>query len=337
MEYCEDCPDGTRPNRRHTKCEPVNCRDGQEFSSFYLECRQCTGNEVRRKITKKIEKHDGSFVCTPCTGRGVAQTNLVMPKTECRLCPPGKFIHSGYEGTCMPCPNGTTTRGKGKRDCRHKVTGKCTQKNMFVGYEGDCNRCDMGSRYAKKVKRCIKCPPNSTSTGGLSTTCIKCGPNEVVQGAECICVAGSVHRKRDGKCVKCPRGSEYSVPGLEQYFPPYCSTCSVGSYSETPGSMECKDCPAGSSSWTTKGKRCVRSPKCKGGGWILQDIYANGWTREGRCVSRTTGCPRSLKARSGAWGVVYCANGKGKPVCPKGTYVNISSGQPLCIPFVQIP
>lgn len=81
----------------------------------------------------------------------------------------------------------------------------------------------------------------------------------------------------------------------------------------------------------------MKWPKCEGSGWFIQDIQLNDWTREGRCVSRTTGCPRGLRARNSHWGGVQCVNDKGNLVCPKGMFVSNKYVEKSCESNEYIP
>ena len=54
--------------------------------------------------------------------------------------------------------------------------------NAFLDADGDCQVCAKNHRVDVKTKRCVPCPKNAISEGGLSTTCRKCPGGQVGGG-----------------------------------------------------------------------------------------------------------------------------------------------------------
>lgn len=127
-----------------------------------------------------------------------------------------------------------------------------------------CAPCEKGERLIKSGK-CVKCPRNAVSNGGVSDKCTTC-PEGMLRNpfkkSECACIGQKLlgHGLIDGECRKCGIGmfapviggrlSGVCIPCPTGQFTDvigsyYCDRCPLGTFSDVEGASSCKSCPSG--------------------------------------------------------------------------------------------
>lgn len=149
VNQCKRCPPGTTSNG-YDQC--VGCGFGRIFSQEFSECVSCP-------LGSKSKQLDDVGNCV--------------------LCEPGQYGEGNqYElPDCHRCPENTTTYASGARFCR-RLNGPCP-KGFLQTSSGDCVRCNADERYDMELERCVPCPDNHGSVGGLPLQCAHC--TEVVK------------------------------------------------------------------------------------------------------------------------------------------------------------
>lgn len=301
QETCTECPNRQDSNKDRTGCTRTTCKPG--FERDYSSCQKCQYNEYRSASTDQ---------CEECPRRTVTN-NFNGPNSKCIRCPPGTFITDLLKETttneqvpyCEKCAPGTNTKGFSKALCRQ--VGKPCPKYAFVDKEGDCDGCEANYRLDVAEKKCVRCPNNAISAGGVTTRCTPCGKGgEQGPYNRCVCKPG--WDETDGKCKKCPAGS---FRGRGDYG---CEKCEEGFFSQA-GATRCKKCARGTMNAGDGNSRCIKKPKCRKK-YIVGYESASYFPRT-VCVSGKTGCPYGLRLTQRR-GKFWCVNQRGDIVCPKG-------------------
>lgn len=281
-DTCEDCPEGTiSPGATITKCtscpegmmpnpDQSRCICGPGFpANASGECKPCPpGTSFDSYDGKCFECFEGSI--SPNTGG------------ECQSCPFGSTSNKKRGGTaCVPCPPGFMPpffESSGECVLISTACPPGMRRDVIDGFLSECKRvdcqadtppeeigkncisCEPGERLIRSGK-CVSCPRNAVSDGGLSGVCTMC-PNGLLRNpfkkSECHCIGESLRGRglMDGMCKKCPEGT-YSPfnKGLCMLCPAgrftdstgneFCSGCPLGTFSDVEGAPFCKKCPDG--------------------------------------------------------------------------------------------
>lgn len=302
IQNCLRCKPGTRILR--SKC--VDCFPAQFTDVFNAaECMQCPGGykaTADRRGCVEMDCPPGTggegVLCKPCrdglfsnvTG-GVCTTCPAdegwVSATKCKKCRPGTFLKESLRSQirqCRKCPKGKSTNGWSKPICR--TPGQPCQAGFRVDGDDDCVRCSRVERFDEKLKRCVPCGDMDYANDGVSEVCEKCMPGQTrdPKYGSCRCKAGKEVRR--GRCRPC-------LPGYASDFGAKCHRCDDFSYSSGFGAKNCKACPFGSGSATTRGKSCMSFPKCDAG--FVSGVPGQNPLDQYRCISGRTGCPKGLK------------------------------------------
>lgn len=136
-------------------------------------------------------------------------------------CKEGFFLESD---TCIPCPNGTSSRETGALDAG--VCQPCTE-GSFTAAQGQtsCTDCPVGTFVAERgASTCIACSPGDfqDDTGGRA--CKACRPGTFSAGPAAE------------ECTPCPPGTAQGSMGAHS-----CNACDASEYSST-GDTRCLPC-----------------------------------------------------------------------------------------------
>ena len=279
---CKSCPPGTKGgstgSSSFAKCE--DCPIGK-FSASTTECTSCAPGKTTTSEGSAICSNcsvgfyslngsgclvcpDGQFQdvegqssCKSClAGKNTHEitemrltfndTNpLIQIKSQCIVCPIGKFSATGYTG-CVPCFLGNYQNSKGKTSCKLCPTGKFAEElgqpqcnncssTTYQDEKGqfECKRCPLGKYGAKQGQSLCKTCPNGLTTTKLGlTVCSKCEPG---------------YKGLGGLCHAC-NNAEYQ----DEYGQTECKLCAGGHFAPTTdgtGHTECQSCPSGYYGW----------------------------------------------------------------------------------------
>lgn len=286
---CMSCPEGTTSGQGASKCMPINslmCPPGT-VSSFG-ECRECT----------RFRFSDGTFpFCRTCPSG--MRADKETGGSRCVPCPEGTAGEFG--GECDPCPPGQNTNVRGATFCVPDNT-PCAP-NFFRDNNGACKTCGFMERYNRVMNKCVKCPNNQISFGGLTTSCKRCpagmiAPSEVngITDVRCFCKPGSesVPGSNGTKCQKCRPG--FASDGTQK-----CMRCSQGTFAPRQGMRACINCPRGRVQSPFSSARCVARQPCPRG-----TVRSTNPGTMDMCIVPQTGCPRGTSRSLNGENAVFC-------------------------------
>lgn len=305
---CYKCPNNLVPDLIYPRCvcemgheqrgnRCVPCARGYFNDSPYglVPCKECYNG---------IAPREGTARCQPCPLGLVPNAE----RTMCIECPPG----------LMPNILREFERGKdnGHSYCVLPQTRCAMTEQRFVAYDNsftfcgiqycsrnseqsdvgvNCKACDKGNRLHRTDSRCIPCPKESISDGGLVKRCTPCrnGNASVGDGDECGCYGS--HRinygMQDGVCKKCPEGQFSNI--IEDVCKPcgtaqiitrtrcrFCPPYRVPSEDQT----KCVACPTG-----TIPNRAYHADKCL---WCVGMVSFWQYFYLGCCTIQSLYCKR---------------------------------------------
>lgn len=284
---CKSCPVGTFSDQSRTKCisdDNLTCPPGTV--SFFGKCSECG----------RFRFSDGTFsFCRACPDG--MRADKETRGSRCVPCPEGT---AGRFGECDPCPPGENTNVKGATFCMPDNT-PCAP-NFFRDNNGACKTCGFMEMYNPAMNKCIKCPNNEVSFGGLATSCKKCPPGLItlsdvnrITDVRCFCMPGSesVPGSNGTRCRKCKRG--FASDGTQK-----CTKCSGDTFAPRQGMSACIDCPNGEVQSPRTSARCVQAIPCPSG------TEGNGPGTPEFCIVPQTGCPRRTRRSLNGENAVFC-------------------------------
>lgn len=266
---CTRCRDGTRANKDQTECTREQCAPGEFLNTFSGSCSKCFSSSI---------SNDDRTDCMPCPLGMIGDKQIGA--TRCVPCPSGTSRSDVDMESCTPCPDGENTKVTGAIACTPDGT-KCAP-NFFLGNNGSCQTCTLRQRYDRRSNKCVPCPPNRLSEGGISTKCVRCPRGMIVSKdlftrAVCQCKPGFGFVEESGrtKCMRCRPGTAGRGDG-------FCNVCGGNSIAPKAGMEECEFCDRDTEVASANKRRCDR-PMCGKG-----LISAQGSTT---CVVPQTNCP----------------------------------------------
>lgn len=298
---CKSCPPEQVRFTGTEKCVSLNCPAGYNYDSFEdpRKCRQCESFLV----------NDGSKkLCERCPSG--TQGNQEFGATKCVTCPPDKFKDQDSE-QCQKCPSGQSSKATAGIMCLPEDFG--CPSTFFRDDTGICQTCPLQTRYDEIMKKCVPCPKNHLSPGGLSKECIPCPRNMIspddptsINDLRCFCKPGFgfVKGTNGKKCKQCEEGT--ASDGTTS-----CRPCRKDTFANRKGSTECTPCPPRRIQPRRGSKSCI-SPKCDEGTIV---------SSHGKCVVPGTGCPPHHRRESdySLPAVTTCVPSK----CPPGTFLSV--------------
>lgn len=294
---CEKCPVHTYGVRDTSATDPqqmfkcIPCGPGTyALQRGSVECtqNQCPANTMR---VADSTGQNGGDVCVPCpadsvkdsTGQCFCKAGSQLVNGTCEKCPRQTYQDKDKSDHCKPCPAGKVAFNTGSTSCKTNTCAAGKYAFSQSSYSGAlyCRPCAAMTFSEAGATKCTPCKRGGWSKGLQSSfysgqgasqcqksTC-KAGTSTVVHDVHMPQKSGTY---QDGDCVK----------------------CSIGWYSDLDGAMDCKQCPAGS---TTS---------------------HDGAKSLGAC--HRNNCPAGTRS----------VQGECKP-CPKGTYQD-SDGATTCKP-----
>lgn len=266
---CEKCPGNLEPNplRRICACPPGTFLDKNGRS-----CKPCPAGTANSETYHTLRK------CSLCKNAGKGASNCPLKcdadeiasltKSRCEKCPKGlvpnfRQPHGVIDSQYM-CVSPRTMCPLGNR----RVFGK----SRFGGFEcliipcglnatkadigQTCYLCPTGQRLiVGKTLKCRYCENGRISPGGKTTKCTKCkkGLSRNEDSSACACAYGK--GVFNGVCKACPAGTFSDGFDLPCKICPAgwtsrkgqasCKKCKAYTFSATPGSPKCTNCPKG--------------------------------------------------------------------------------------------
>ena len=357
--WCEYCPTGTYSEYGSTSCTP--CPAGTYHGAIGL-CFSCPTGTYSNVVGATY------YTCQPCP---LGQTpNKVEGATSCGLCPAGtiykKFFDLVY---CEDCPVGTYNPYIGSFSCLTCNTSATPPQYSDTPGLSSCKTCPSDYPYYDvALKECYSFLKPGLTSGICrlgyekinDITCQKCPTGTYLEINHCnpdICTFG--YGVENGVCKICPAGkySEGSSPFARQPQVP-CLSCAAGTYSASPGSSSCTQCPPRMAS-AEGSKECLYCPEhtyesnrqcipCPAGSvffgtgatsasacrFCYAGYYADGTTAEGRAKNGCMPCKLGTFTDSkevDANGFFLSNASKSCKLCAAGTYQNIM-GSSTCKP-----
>ncbi|KAL8273758.1 hypothetical protein Esti_002358 [Eimeria stiedai] len=223
------CPAGTyNPNEGQAQCRPCD-------AGFYCPT---PGLAIMTQCPAGYYCEEASEAPTPCP-EGTLSSRPMQPSIEsCRACPSGYYcIGTGNQVVSGTCDEGFYC-AKGSREPRPKTS-----------LQGTSGPCPQGAYCTRGVERPHLCLPGTYSSSehlSVAYQCTKC-----TEGMYC---SRTGLTQPEGTCAGgyiCPAGSATPY-GIQCSAGSYCPAgamseipCPAGTFSSTPGSTSCQDCPAG--------------------------------------------------------------------------------------------
>lgn len=330
----EHCGPGTAHNLTAQQvCPPCNgghyqddvgslscklCDVGKISSSIgsYVQCDRCSNGYIANT--------SGLSQCSQCVEGSYAYEDPENNKSECKLCPVGKFSgDKGTVGQCAECGSGTFANTTGRSVCVQCDPGYFSN----IGGSVECKPCDPGSfadNYGAKL--CKGCYAGYATNRSTQTNCDSCPIGKY---------SSSTYST---ECTACPQGEYNNVDHATQ-----CLDCNEGTFNNQTGQSECLECKAGTYAPSTHKSLC---DKCPSGSYSdsnrstscrpCQPGTASDFEGATSCVECT---PGSFTASSGSPFCSTCSPGKYADSnkssvcrsCDAGTYVN-ETGAVVCWP-----
>lgn len=263
---CESCPPGTYSPGGSSECLS-NCPAGS--APTFRSCDMCRSFTVNDGTMGSCQRCPPGFIGDKETGG-----------TRCVPCPKGTFRSSEFDRRCSNCAPGENSSVTGASFCIPDNT-PCPP-NFFKSGTGACRQCSRTERFDIRTKKCVSCPRNQISEGGLATKCIRCPRQALVSTADgdvhCVCKPGWGFEEGTGGtvCRKCRPGTASSGTG-------FCSKCSPNEFAQRAGMESCMRCPEGKVQPTPGQRFCVAPGPCPVG------LVRSDDGKE--CIQPDTGCP----------------------------------------------
>ena len=276
-DLCADCAAGKYlPDAGKDSEEAcVACGAGkfseESGASFEITCQKCASG--------KYSAATGVSACRDCSTGTYSNQTGATTDSVCELCPAGTYsITSGAISVdvCLDCPRGTYSGSLGGGSLSECIN---CRKGKYSTADGattslTCKDCPAG-KYSPtdgnaNSSACLICGSGKYSTPGLQS-CLECaeGKYSSIEGAD-----------EDTDCLECPVGSS-SPSGSDGVGACFCSAgyrgnggadgctiCPQGTFKDSSGAGECKQCPENSNS-------------SRGSTGISECICHSGYTRNG--------------------------------------------------------
>lgn len=359
--YCEQCPFGftSTPGSFFCKqCPPglfrVEWTDldlpDEEYNTECLPCPagyKVNGSRCTPCPIGSYSSAENSTSCNKCPGGAYTSREAAPSETRCLSCGPGHSLYDELglicypcsEGSyqdrsnqfsCIPCPDGTTSKEKqiSVKGCFPCGPGFYSNKKTHFYNTTKCVQCSKGF-YAphKGASKCLRCPRGSKSNSDR-TACLAAKSNQ--SGLQ-PCPPGFGKNPMDNKCSRCRSGTVSTGRFVTE-----CAYCTNGLVPASNGTS-CK-CPPGLVYFPPGvGNKCTKCPKgekpigdsscsCPSGRYFVPDYG----TSECKCL------PFTKELESGECG--FC-DAKSMPsyqaksecnLCEMGEYFNQRKN--LCVP-----
>ncbi|KAL4441134.1 hypothetical protein ABPG74_002084 [Tetrahymena malaccensis] len=283
---------------------PANTTNQYMYSNPKNNISDCT---LCTKGFYQTSQYNAPLTCQKCplnsTSNGISQIRSI----DLCYCDVNYFMIADSKAnisapTCIPCPNGSGTLTRAFQIEDQSYCDICQ-----AGYYMIQSYQDSTSGSPAKAAQCQKCPNNSFSNPGTSTSlssCSLCFLNYYMTAASKI--------SNEASCTICPDNTGTMAPQSQPGDSTQCNICLPGYYMTSPFQIDktaiCQQCPKGSYSNVGVNTACY-----------CYDINAS-WST----VNKTCQC------NSGYGGIPGTFEGdpSGCILCPEGTYS--SSGQ--CVP-----
>ena len=249
--FCLECPRGSISKYASTSC--TLCPAGTYYAGISL-CFSCPLGTYSNVVGATYN------TCQPCP---VGSTpNKPEAATSCGVCPAGTIYKNTYGNPyCEDCPSGTYNPStghynpySGQYSCFPCDTSATPPQYSDTRGATSCKTCSSDYPYYDSVEReCYSFLKPGLSSGICrlgyekinDTTCQKCPTGTYLGVNYCytdICTFG--YGVENGVCKICPAGkySEGSSPYARQRQV-QCLSCAAGTYSASPGSTSCTECP----------------------------------------------------------------------------------------------
>ncbi|PXF44917.1 hypothetical protein BWQ96_05337 [Gracilariopsis chorda] len=152
----------------------------------------------------------------------------------------------------------------------------------------------MDERYDVKLQRCVPCPANQGSVGGLPLKCAPCTDVVKARIETSKCALGVSMRLE----LKLPDENQTCNPGYrvkDTKLGRFCEACKTGTFSARPNSRVCRPCPKGTIAEHFASGKCERCPT----GTIPHRYHD-------KCFNPITGCPPGEYLNVDATGYTLC-------------------------------
>ena len=166
---------------------------------------------------------------------------------SCVPCSAGESSSSGST-SCTPCAAGTYS-GVSSSSCTPCAAGKYLVSATTSSEADACSDCDSGSYSGASSSSCTACAAGKyfilSTTSNEAEACSTClaGSYSTDPGSlECTtCLAGSYSGASSSSCTACAAG-KYFILSTTSNEAEACSTCPLGTYSESAGPLICTNC-----------------------------------------------------------------------------------------------
>lgn len=298
---CPACAAGTYSEAGATEC--TSCPDGTVATADKTACvTKCPENTYLK---------DGT--CTACPAEFPNSDAGATAITQCYSNPRSE------SGQCPNAPDGCASISCecAGDDCTYVVYyGKEPELPWDPPAGGALKSiCENGTCHAPTVvakagdytdgKKCIECPPGTTSDGGNITECT-------------LCPAGTY--QNGNVCMQCNAGT-YSQPGATA-----CTPCPAGTVSTTDKTTCVEQCPAGTYSVDNACNTCPADyPNSEPGSVGILSCYSNPRSESGVCSTGNSSCPLTCPECTGDgceyvvyYGYAWSGANRTKSVCKNG-------------------
>ena len=275
----------------------ARCAITQYFNTTKKTCMvceegyYCADGKNRKKCADGYVSSSGKSVCTVC-----AEGKYEKDNKTCVGCPAGSYCTKGVKKNCTNkqyCPANSTA----PIACPANATcdGKVFTCNKGYDKEGDqcVAHCDKGQWYNQN--KCNPCTAGYYCADGRNRVKCATGYTSVAGKDVCTICPDGQYEKSNTSCVACPAGS-YCTKGVKK-------DCTNKQY-----------CPANS----TAPIACPANATCNGKTFTCN----KGYDKEGdACVEHCEVGQYFANNKCNPCTVgYYCADGRNRTACPKGTY-----------------
>jgi len=304
----------TKAALRFTVAPPSNDISITTEPGFWLTCQ-------RYGKTKMVDD-DAGLKCR-------AHLVHTYTKSNCMLCPAGKFNAADGARECTDCPRGKSST-VGQNRC--VKCSECEPGETLTSNGCACEKCSRGKAYNATTTACESCEPGTYALEG-ATSCKECIPGRfsasvadtTVPCRPCECPFGQKIKNLDAhadrtscdeiECDACPVGTFQDT----RNHMAVCKPCGPHQYSDTTGQTVCADCVGCATGHTRRvtGKtslgECETCTVCRAGHYCSDDDHIE---RE---------CPRGTY--QGTTGQTTCE------ICPQGYFSTVgASSCSACLP-----
>eukprot|EP01113_Clastostelium_recurvatum_P034610 TRINITY_DN4715_c0_g1_i2.p1 TRINITY_DN4715_c0_g1~~TRINITY_DN4715_c0_g1_i2.p1 ORF type:complete len:1762 (+),score=339.09 TRINITY_DN4715_c0_g1_i2:247-5286(+) len=238
---------------------------------------------------------DGYINQLPCPSR---QYSNLTGSVDCEICPPGTYGTQPAQVQCTACDPG------------------------HYSFGNECLACSPGTYSALDRSSCVICPRGTFCNTTACSECAPCGPGLVALQfgmTSCVpCPSGTIPSEGGSSCRPCPEGhvptadmtSCTKCPAGTVAEADQCVLCSPGTFSASPASVRCFNCPEGTSAPNYGSQNCTPCIP----GYFSQNLD----------VPHPTCSPCPAGTHAPHPGTSSCT------VCPPGTKAN-TEGAPSCL------